>query len=254
MAAREPAPVARLYRAARRFRHLPKFRTRSDLRLCPSWFAKVQFGLTDNAEVTRSILVAPIVRRVSLNPSSPPAEAAGYAPEASFWISRSAQPGFGERGWQDGPVRHAKTARCVVANSGLAASDPGEVVVALRDVIERPRLRRDLVEPAVRQPDPRVSGRALRGVDQRGGRGNQGRGAAGSADGLQRGVDDVGPAGHESASALTSGMARWLCALKPSWYAGRGCRRVTPPPPAASVPYSESFHTTSETGCFRGRG
>src|SRR3984885_3219827 len=35
--------------------------------------------------------------------------------------------------------------------------------------------------------------------------------------------------------------------MKPSWYSGRGSRRLSAPPPAASTPYTESFHTVSAT-------
>src|SRR6266436_522997 len=38
--------------------------------------------------------------------------------------------------------------------------------------------------------------------------------------------------------------------MKPFWYAGRGSRRLRPPPPAALSPYTESFHTVSETRVF----
>src|SRR4029450_10725899 len=58
-----------------------------------------------------------------------------------------------ECGWEAGPVRRAEAACEVVAGAGLAASDSGEVVAALRDVEERRRLRRGSVEPAAHQSD-----------------------------------------------------------------------------------------------------
>jgi RsiW-degrading membrane proteinase PrsW (M82 family) len=81
-------------------------------------------------------------------------------------IGRPRSGRLGEGSRQDGPVRHAKTASEVVADGGLAASDSGEVVTALRNVEKRRRLGRRLVKPAVRQADPGTTSLPLRTVHQ----------------------------------------------------------------------------------------
>jgi hypothetical protein len=61
-----------------------------------------------------------------------------------------------------------------------------------------------------------------------------------------------GQPGAISANALTSGTPRWFCGFTPSWYAGRGWRRLSAPPPAELAPNTESFHTVSETRVLPG--
>src|SRR4029450_4976800 len=76
-------------------------------------------------------------------PSAEGCGRAGCSASARLW----------ECGGEAGPVRRAEAPCEVVGGAGLAASDFGEVVPALRDVEERRRLRRGSVEPAVRQSD-----------------------------------------------------------------------------------------------------
>src|ERR1700748_1924317 len=90
-----------------------------------------------------------------------PAGQGGLATPAAV-LDRSAWRGKQAR--QGGPVRYAEPAGEVVAGSGLAAADAGEVVAALSDVEEGRGLRLGgLVEPPIGQPDGRPAGFLLRG-------------------------------------------------------------------------------------------
>src|SRR4029453_5559545 len=81
--------------------------------------------------------------RLAGPPSAEGCGRAGCTASARLW----------ECGWEAGPVRRAEAACEVVAGAGLAATDSGGGVAALRDVEERRRLRPGSVEPAVRQSD-----------------------------------------------------------------------------------------------------